>query len=363
MSVEACLPESLRGPTTTITRIAAGLSGAGVYRVEASGRAFVLKISREDEAAAAWRRKLHIQRLAAEAGVTPRVVHADEARRAVLSDFVVDRSFVAFYRDPGTHERALAQLGRTLRRLHDLPLPSEAEPKDPRKFLADLWSGLQTGFALPDFVGDAVRRQLAEEAPAGGRAPVLSHNDVNPTNLAYDGEAILLLDWETAGPMHPVYDLAVISVFLRMDEGECRRLLAAHDGEPVASLPPLFTYSRRLAAVLCGTMFLHLARQSGHAGAAGETLASTPSLGECFQRMRSGALNLATAEGQWWMGRAKREFERNGGCWAKTRDLPPVRSLLSSPRGWVGFVSCRCRASPPPWIPEHVEARGSMQLV
>jgi hypothetical protein len=47
MSLEACLPADLRGPATPITRIADGLSGAGVYRVEAAGAAFVLKISGE----------------------------------------------------------------------------------------------------------------------------------------------------------------------------------------------------------------------------------------------------------------------------------------------------------------------------
>ena len=33
MNLEACLPTDLRGPSTTITRVAAGLSGAGVYRI------------------------------------------------------------------------------------------------------------------------------------------------------------------------------------------------------------------------------------------------------------------------------------------------------------------------------------------
>ena len=44
-SVEECLPPELRGPATHITRIARGLSGAGVYRVEAGGEAFVLKLA------------------------------------------------------------------------------------------------------------------------------------------------------------------------------------------------------------------------------------------------------------------------------------------------------------------------------
>ncbi|HYO51165.1 phosphotransferase [Archangium sp.] len=305
MTLEDCLPPDLRGPATTITRIAAGLSGAGVYRVEAAGKSFVLKVAGESDSSADWRRGFHVQRLAADAGLAPRIVHADEARRAVLTAFVADRSFLAFYADPRTHEAALAQLGRTVRRLHDLPLPADARPIDPREFLAHTWTALQPGFTLPDFARDAVQRVLAEEPPADERAPVLGHNDLNPTNLVYDGENILLLDWATAGPIHPFYDLAAISVFLRMDEGTCRRLLAAHDGEPVDTLPARFAYTRRLVAALCGSTVLNLARQMKHAGASGaETLASTPSLAEFYQRMQAGALNLATADGQWAFGLA-----------------------------------------------------------
>lgn len=305
VNLEACLPTDLQGPTTTITRIAAGLSGAGVYRVEAAGQAFVLKTSAEGEPLAGWHRKVHVQQLAASAGLAPRVVHVDEARRAVVSALVVDRSFPAFYWNPRTHEAALTQLGQTVRRVHELPLPPDEDAKDPREFLATLWSGLATGFALPPFVGDAVRRVLTEEAPARARALVLSHNDANPSNLVYDGESLLLLDWDTPGPNDPFYDLAALSVFLRMDEGTCQRLLTAYDGEPVSSLPARFAYNRRLVAALCGAMFLHLARQSGHAGATGgETLDATPALGDFYQRMLSGALSLATGEGQWCFGLA-----------------------------------------------------------
>jgi thiamine kinase-like enzyme len=306
VSVEDCLPADLRGPTTAITRVAAGMSGASVYRVEAAGQTFVLKILPESEPLAAWRRKVHIQELAANAGLAPRVVHTDEARRAVVSAFVVDQSFQRFYRDPRTHEAALAQLGRTVRRVHDLP-PPEAGVNNPLELLATIWSGLGTTFTLPAFVRDAVNRLLTEEAPAHERALVLSHNDVNPTNLIYDGENILLLDWETAGLNDPFFDLAAASVFLRMDDSTCQKLLAAHDGEPVStsSLPARFTYSRRLVAVLCGTASLHLARNSGHPGATGqETLDSTLALVDFYQRMLSGSLSLATGEGQWSFGLA-----------------------------------------------------------
>ena len=304
MDIEACLPPDLRGPDTTITKVSAGLSGAGVYRVDAAGQTFVLKISDESQPVADWRRTLHIRQLAADAGVAPRIVHVNEARRAVLSVFVVDRSFPMFYRNPATHDTALAQLGQTLRRVHDIPLPSDAESKDPRALLRDVWLGL-ADFAVPAFVGDAVRQLLAEEPPASGRAVVLSHNDVNPSNLVYDGENIFLLDWETSGPNDPFYDLAAGSLFLRMDDGTCERFLAAHDGESISRLPTRLRYDRRLAAVQCCAVFLYLARLKGHPGASGgETLDSTPSLADFYKQLMSGAVSLASADGRWSFGLA-----------------------------------------------------------
>jgi hypothetical protein len=52
-------------------------------------------------------------------------------------------------------------------------------------------------------------------------------------------------------------------------------------------------------------MFMHLARQRGHGGAAGgETLDSTLSLGEFYMRLMSGAVNIASPVGQWLFGLA-----------------------------------------------------------
>jgi thiamine kinase-like enzyme len=301
--LDACLPADLRPPATTITKMAAGLSGAGVYRVDAAGRSYVLKIATAEEPLAEWRRTLHIRRAAAEAGVAPAVVHVDEERRAVVSAFVVDRSFPTFFHDPRTHDAALDLLGRTLRRVHDIPLPADALARDPRDLLAATWTALRAAVAVPPFVEDAVRRVQTETPPPADRAPALSHNDLNPSNLVYDGERIVLFDWEAAGANDPLYDLAVVALFFRMDEATRARLLTAHDGAPAASLPERFGYLRRLAGVLCGVMFLHLARQRGHGGAAGdETLDAVPGLGEFYQRLRAGGVSLAAAEGQWLFG-------------------------------------------------------------
>jgi aminoglycoside phosphotransferase (APT) family kinase protein len=171
-------------------------------------------------------------------------------------------------------------------------------PSDARTLVATLWSGLR-GFAVPTFVADAVAQALAV-TPPGDRAFVLSHNDVNPSNLVYDGEKIMLVDWDTAGVNDPFFDLAAASLFLRMDADSCARLIALHDDAPVAALPSGFIYNRRILGALFCVMSMSFARESGHHGfAEPASLDAAPSLADFYQRMQSGAVSLTTTEGRW----------------------------------------------------------------
>ncbi|NUP09772.1 MAG: phosphotransferase family protein [Polyangiaceae bacterium] len=297
MTLEACLPDHLRGPTTSITKIAGGLSGAGVYRVEATDHVYVLKVASEGEPIEAWRQSLEIQRRAGDAGVAPRVIHHDEARRAVVSEHVVNRGFAPRLFNPETRDDAIRQLGETIRRVHALPLPADAVWRDPRDMIAPMRAQLAT-FALPSFVRTTIDEVLEQTPPPRERPLVTSHNDANPSNLVFDGERLLLLDWDMAGPNDPFYDLAAVALFLRMDDPTASALIAAYDAAPPAALPEGFVYTRRLVAALCATIFLHLARQAGHAG--GDIPADrAPTLRDVYGLMASSALAPNTADGAW----------------------------------------------------------------
>lgn len=297
MTLDACLPERLRGPSTKITKLGGGLSGAGVYRVEAAGQAYVLKVASEGPPIEAWRQSLEIQRSAGEAGVGPRVIHDDEGRRAVVSELVVNRGFAPRLFNPATRDGAIRQLGETIRRVHALPIPAGAVWRDPRELIAPMREGLAT-FAVPGFVRETIERVMAEMPPARTRAMVTSHNDVNPSNIAFDGERIVLLDWDMAGPNDPFYDLAAVAMFLRFDDATASALIAAHDGAAPAALPDEFVYARRFIAALCATMFLHLARQAGHMG--GEvSVEKAPTLQEVHGLIGVGALTPGAADFAW----------------------------------------------------------------
>jgi aminoglycoside phosphotransferase (APT) family kinase protein len=220
---------------------------------------------------------------------------------SVLSAFVADRSFTAFFRDSRTHERALAMLGRTIRRVQELSPPSDTRVADPGTALEAIWRGSMNGIRVPPFVRDAVQSVLAEPVPQRDRPLVLSHSDVNPSNLAYDGEHLLFLDWDVAAINDPWYDLATTALFFRMDDATCSSLIAAYEGVPVAEVPPAFRYFRRLVGALCGSTGLQMAHARGHtAGDNDQAL----TLGAFYEQMRSGAVNLATPEGQWKFGLA-----------------------------------------------------------
>lgn len=271
VDLQECLPLEMRGPGTTITKIDTGLSGAGVYQVLVDGRQYALKVAPASESHDTWLWAMRVQLMAAEAHLTPKVVHVDDKRRAVLTAFVTARSFPQFYGNATTHAAAVALLGRTARRIHKLPIPKDALGRDPRAFLSELRSGIdQARFALPEYASQAIDRALAEPRPPATRKPVLSHNDLNPTNFIYDGEAIQVVDWAVADRNDPFYDLAVLAVFLRMPQATCLVLLSAYDGHRIPALPPEFVYFRRLVGALAGTAQLNFARLLKHPGASAE---------------------------------------------------------------------------------------------
>lgn len=290
MDLADCLPAELRG--ATITKMSAGMSGAGVYRVDAAAGAFVLKTS-------ALPLKREVVEAAAAAGLAPRVVHVDAERRAIVSELVVDRGFMPWLMTPATRERAIDELGRTLRRVHELPIPAGIGTHDPLDLIRKASFGL-AGLTLPSSATAAIEGILAEPVPPRARV-ALCHGDLNPTNLMFDGERVILLDWDTAGPNDPLIDLAALTVFLRLDDAASRALFAAHEGAPIAALPASYAYYCRLVATAIGTMFLYLALRLGHPGSAAD---APRTFAECYAAMRAGELDIATADGRWTFGLA-----------------------------------------------------------
>lgn len=96
-------------------------------------------------------------------------------------------------------------------------------------------------------------------AGLSGPSGVVSHNDVNPGNVLWDGARAWLVDWEVAGLGHPFYDLAVLTMFLQLEDAAAHELLAMQERRSIDDTErATFAAQRRLAALLVGLIFLGL---------------------------------------------------------------------------------------------------------
>jgi thiamine kinase-like enzyme len=100
--------------------------------------------------------------------------------------------------------RRLAQLARTLRRLHELP------PPDFGRF--DLLKALAAYASLagsPD--GYLEHASRAWEVSGAGRRPVaILHHDLHGSNLIDGARGLVLIDWECAAVSDPLLDVACL---------------------------------------------------------------------------------------------------------------------------------------------------------
>jgi Ser/Thr protein kinase RdoA (MazF antagonist) len=191
---------------TFIQRIHGGASGALVFRIEVSGRPYVLRLETQR---LPWRNPHQYACLqaAAEAGVAPPVRYADEAAGAVILDFLSQRPLSEF---PGGPRALAGALGRLAARLQATePFPPLGHYRD---FIEGLLKRMQA-FCAPGLLdphAEALRR-IQEAYPWEATPGVSSHNDPNARNLLFDGERLWLVDWETAFRNDPFTDVAILA--------------------------------------------------------------------------------------------------------------------------------------------------------
>jgi len=299
----ALLPEASVGIVQSIEPIRAGLSGAGVYAIAATGGAFVLRVQARQLDESYFAQQLRVLRRASDAGIAPPIVHVDEAARAVVSLRIVGRPLGAALADPAERPAALGSVIDGLRTLHGLDASGVA-PRDPLPQLRREWQACLARQGLPSWL-PTLEPTLAELSSVLASDPrrSVSHNDVNPGNFLWDGARAWLVDWEFAGLGHPYYDLASLALFLRLDDEVALALVARHDGAPLdAAARDTFRALRRLVGLLTGFTFFGLVDDLRVRPA--ESLADAPSLGDCYAAMRAGTFDLQSQLGRASMGLA-----------------------------------------------------------
>jgi len=308
-AIAPLLPEEHVGTVTAIQAISMGLSGAGVYAVSSTRGELVLRVQREGGEASHWTQQLRVLRRAAARGVAPALVHVDEAARAIVSTRVAGVHLAAALTDPGQRGAVFASVVAQLRALHALDVAG-IEERDPLVYARDRLAtqrvrpGFPAWAAALEPIFDAIEVTLARDPRR-----VLSHNDLNPGNVVWDGARAWLVDWEVAGVTHPFYDLAALAMFLQLGDAAAHGLLAQHEQTPIDDeARATFAALRRLAALLCGLTFASLVPDLGLLPA------SAPTLSACYAELRSGTLDLQDPRGRGAFALALIQLGMDGGA-------------------------------------------------
>jgi aminoglycoside phosphotransferase (APT) family kinase protein len=295
------LPADRFGNLLGVKSFPHGLSFAAVYDVATDAGDFVVRILGEadDEQ---WRRKITLLRVVADAGIAPKLVWVDEGERATVSEKIPGQ-FAAALSEPAVRPRAIASVVDALARLHRLP-PAGFALADPVAATRTLWQQQSAKPGFPAWASPAVA--LIDHAAAlldADPRRVPSHNDMNPTNVLWDGTRAWLVDWDEAGLAHPYYDLAGLSMFLRLDDRLALDLLARQEDATITpAQAETFRALRRLGAILCATTFFRLAGDL--ASTVPQRLDETPTLLQFYARLRTGELALRSPVGQGMFGAA-----------------------------------------------------------
>jgi aminoglycoside phosphotransferase (APT) family kinase protein len=284
------LPEAAVGAVTAVRPIVAGLSGAGVWAVTAGRGELVLRVAAPDPA---WDQQLRVLRRAADAGVAPAIVHVDQAARAVVSERVAGVPLPAALATAADRGAVIVGVVDQLRAVHALD-PAGVEPRDALAHARGLHAAQRARPGFPAWAADLGPVFDAAQA-ALDRDPrrAVCHNDLNPGNVLWDGARAWLVDWDVAGLGHPLYDLAALAMFLQLDDGVARGLLARHEGGvPDAVAVEVLGALRRVAALLTGLLFTSMVPDLAALPAA------VPALSSVYAGLRTGALDLQQARGR-----------------------------------------------------------------
>ncbi len=273
--------------------ITGGASGALIYRVEADGRAWLLRLEAVDtKGVRDLPRGYACMRAASEAGVAPRLHLADADRGVAVMEFIQSRPLAEF---PGGEAALVPALAELARRVHAIE-PPFPPPRADYPALVDFMMGavrrtgvFREGLLDPHAEGLAmVRAAYRFEGPA-----VSCHNDPNRMNVLFDGERLWLVDWELAFRNDPLIDVGILAENFTPAPSAADALLACWLGcEPDRALRMRYALARQLSRAFYACALLSIA---GPAGTKLDDL-SAPTPEEFTKALAGGQLKVGSPE-------------------------------------------------------------------
>jgi thiamine kinase-like enzyme len=213
----------------SVTPLPGGITNLN-YRVDAEGRAYVLRIGVEGAELLGIDRRREVQCMVAagRAGVAPEVVYARPREGLLVTRFVSGRSLVP---DRAVRGEVRMRVVRAMRRYHSGP--PFAGRFSPSRTLESYLAAARGGRAPVPRDADRLFERVSSIAAILRRSrttPRPCHNDLWGRNLIDDGQRVHVVDWEYAGMGDLFFDLANFAIYHCPTDAADAALLSAYFG-------------------------------------------------------------------------------------------------------------------------------------
>ncbi len=208
-------------------RITKGASGAGIFKITVDGAEFLLRIEGPPDGFRDPARQYTCMRIAAEAGVAPRVIYANAVHCVAITDYI--RSKPA--QPKRAREESLRAVVAAVKRLHAAPLFPPLV--DYMEGVGILMRRCQATGILPKEIFAKylkIYQELTAVYPRRDVHLVSSHNDLNPGNVLFGNGQAWIVDWEAAFAADQYVDLAALTNFFAESESDKEIILQSYFG-------------------------------------------------------------------------------------------------------------------------------------
>jgi thiamine kinase-like enzyme len=282
----------------------AKLTSAHVFRIVVRGCPYLLRVITRNDVHTGPTRQYGCMKIAAEAGLAPRVLYTSVEDRVSLTEFVETQPLPA--------AEAATRLAVTLQRLHALsPFPKLTNDFDTAPTFLLRPSALRDSFIqrfqqakiLPESETEKLiqlHERVSAIYPRQDSDMVSSHNDLKPENIVFDGECLWMVDWEAAFFNDRYSDLAVMANFVVTNDAEEETYLGTYFGEAPGEYRLARFYLMRQVVHMFYAMAFML---SGSAGGPSDVSSAVPDFREFHNRIWAGGVDLAAAEVKMQYGR------------------------------------------------------------
>jgi aminoglycoside phosphotransferase (APT) family kinase protein len=266
-----------------IRKITRGLSSDLVFRIVVHGSPFLLRVMTRMNEINDPVRIFTCMKMAAEAGLAPRILYFNTDDGIAIIDFIEAVLF------PPTH--ALLHLPGTLRRLHQLP----PFPKAFNYVTAHngfIWRFRKANLLPKEEIEEVFIQyeQLCATYPRLDADVVSCHMDLKPENILFDGRRVWLVDWMAASLNDRFFDLAIVANFVVTNDADEFTYLEQYFGQrPDEYQTARFFLMRQVLHMFAATVFMLL----GSAGKPINLTEKLPSFRDFHQWIWAGEVNLA----------------------------------------------------------------------